>query len=125
MQLTHDRPAGVTQVTGHGPGWLMVDGERHEGALELGNGYVRALGQVPATLADLPEERLAAAERARPALVLLGSGAAHANAPLALVARFAAAGIGVEAMATVAAARTFNLVAGEGREVVAFLLPPG
>ena len=60
-----------------------------------------------------------------PALVLIGTGPRQHLAPPTLMAAFLTRGIGIEAMDSAAAARTFNLLAGEGRRVVAaFLLPP-
>jgi uncharacterized protein len=58
-----------------------------------------------------------------PALVLLGSGARQRFPAPAVLAACLTRGIGIEVMDNAAAARTFNLLAGEGRRVVAgFLL---
>ena len=58
----------------------------------------------------------------RPELVLFGSGAALRFPRPAWVRRLIEAGIGVETMDTGAACRTYNILAGEGRRVVAALL---
>jgi len=59
-----------------------------------------------------------------PAVVLLGSGAKLRFPPQAVLAAFLTRGIGVEVMDNSAAARTFNVLAQEGRKVVAaFILP--
>jgi uncharacterized protein len=56
--------------------------------------------------------------------VLLGTGARLARPPVAALAPLLTRGIGCEVMDNAAAARTFNLLAGEGRKVVAaFVLP--
>jgi uncharacterized protein len=58
-----------------------------------------------------------------PELVLLGSGDRQQFPPAATMAACLTRGIGVEVMTNAAAARTFNVLAGEGRRVVAgFLL---
>ena len=57
-----------------------------------------------------------------PALVLLGSGASLRFPPAAVLATCLTRGIGIEVMDNAAAARTFNLLAGEGRRVVAAFL---
>jgi len=58
-----------------------------------------------------------------PAVVLIGSGAKLRFPAQAVLAVLLTRGIGVEVMDNAAAARTFNLLAGEGRRVVAgFLL---
>ena len=54
-----------------------------------------------------------------PELVLLGSGAAQAFPPQAAMAACLSRGIGIETMTNAAAARTFNVLASEGRRVVA------
>ena len=59
----------------------------------------------------------------QPAVVLLGSGARQRFPAPAVLAACLSRGIGIEVMDNAAAARTFNLLAGEGRRVVAgFLL---
>ncbi|HSN01830.1 MAG TPA: MTH938/NDUFAF3 family protein [Rudaea sp.] len=60
----------------------------------------------------------------QPEVVLLGTGARAVFPPQAILAQFLKRGIGLETMDSAAAARTFNVLAGEGRNVVAvFLLP--
>jgi uncharacterized protein len=58
-----------------------------------------------------------------PELVLLGTGASGKFPPRELMFAFARRGIGLEVMDTSAAARTFNVLAGEGRRVAAVLYP--
>jgi len=57
-----------------------------------------------------------------PALVLLGSGGSLRFPAPAVLAACLTRGIGIEVMDNAAAARTFNLLAGEGRRVVAAFL---
>jgi uncharacterized protein len=54
-----------------------------------------------------------------PEVVLLGSGERQVFPPAATLAACLARGIGLETMTNAAAARTFNVLAGEGRRVVA------
>jgi len=56
-----------------------------------------------------------------PAIVVLGTGSSNIFAPRELVFAFARQNIGFEVMDTKAAARTFNVLAGEGRAVAAVL----
>ena len=61
----------------------------------------------------------------QPEVILLGSGAAQVFPPAATLAASLSRGIGLEVMTNAAAARTFNVLAGEGRRVVAgFILNP-
>lgn len=54
-----------------------------------------------------------------PEVIVLGSGERQAFAPAATQAACLQAGIGFEVMNNAAAARTFNILAGEGRRVAA------
>jgi uncharacterized protein len=60
----------------------------------------------------------------QPELVVLGSGATQAFPPPATLAACLQRGIGLESMTNAAAARTYSVLAGEGRRVVAgFVFP--
>ena len=61
--------------------------------------------------------------RSAPEVVLLGTGARGRFAPRELMFAFARKGIGFEVMDTAAAARTYNVLIGEGRRVAAILYP--
>ena len=60
-----------------------------------------------------------------PEIVLLGSGETQAFPPAEVMATCLQRGIGLEAMTNAAAARTFNVLASEGRRVVAGFVLPG
>ena len=79
----------------------------------------------PPALAELGEADLAPLLAVRPApeFILLGTGPALQRPPPTLVAALEAHGIGVEAMDSRAAARTWGLLRGEGRWIAAALLP--
>ena len=79
---------------------------------------------------DKPVEELTVADfetlvESAPEVVLLGTGARGRFAPRELVFAFARRGIGFEVMDTAAAARTYNVLLGEGRRVAAVLYPRG
>lgn len=79
----------------------------------------------PPPLEALGEADLAPLLALRPApeFILLGTGPVLRQPPAALVAALDALGIGVEAMDSRAAARTWSLLRGEGRWIAAALLP--
>ncbi len=54
-----------------------------------------------------------------PELVLLGTGATQIFPPPVILAAFLTRGLGIEVMTNSAAARTYSVLAGEGRRVVA------
>ena len=60
-----------------------------------------------------------------PEIVLLGTGATNIFPPRELTFAFARKGVGLEVMDTAAAARTFNVLANEGRKVAAVLYVQG
>jgi len=74
----------------------------------------------------LTPEALAPIWALAPEVILLGTGSAQAFPPSATLAACLKRGVGLEAMTNAAAARTFNVLAGEGRLVVAgFVLKAG
>ena len=76
--------------------------------------------------ADLKPDDLAPLLALGPELVLLGTGERQVFPPAAVMAACLRQGVGLEIMTNAAAARTFNVLAGESRRVVAgFLLAPG
>jgi uncharacterized protein len=81
----------------------------------------------PATDArDLGDAAVAALLALKPEVVLLGTGERQVFPPAAVMASFLRLGIGIEVMTNAAVARTYSLLAGEGRRVVAaFILERG
>ena len=74
---------------------------------------------------DLVPEDLAPLLAMNPELILLGTGERQVFPSAAVMAACLTRGIGIEVMTNAAAARTFNVLAGEGRRVVVgFLLAP-
>jgi len=72
---------------------------------------------------ELADDDFAALLALEPELVLLGTGAKGEFPPRELMFAFARRGVGLEVMDTAAAARTFNVLAGEGRKIAAVLYP--
>jgi len=60
-----------------------------------------------------------------PELILLGSGEGMVFPPAAVMGTGLSRGIGIEVMTNAAAARTFNVLAGEGRKVAAAFILSG
>lgn len=76
-------------------------------------------GWPPASVDAIDEDSVAQLLELAPEVVLLGSGARQQFAPARVQAGFLKRGIGIECMDNAACARTFNLLAAEGRHVVA------
>jgi len=79
----------------------------------------------PRNLAELAVADLDALFELQPSVILLGTGPQHRFPATAVLGTALGRGIGLEAMTNAAAARTFAVLAGEGRRVVAaFLIDP-
>jgi len=76
----------------------------------------------PANIMDLSIADFTDAMSAAPEVIVFGTGTTQTFPPLALMTDIMRRGIGFEAMDTGAACRTFNVLAAEGRKVVAALL---
>ena len=72
-------------------------------------------------IADLTDADFGLVIDSEPEIVLLGTGATNVFPPRELTFAFARKGIGLEIMDTAAAARTFNVLANEGRRVAAIM----
>ena len=70
---------------------------------------------------ELTESDFAALLDTRPEVIILGTGNNNVFPPRELVFAMARRGVGFEVMNTRAAASTFNVLAGEGRQVAAVL----
>ncbi|MCD9088773.1 Mth938-like domain-containing protein [Stenotrophomonas sp. SY1] len=70
-------------------------------------------------ISELTIEHLAPALEQNPAVVILGTGEKQVFPSAAVMAACLTQGIGIEVMNNASAARTFNVLAGENRKVVA------
>jgi uncharacterized protein len=122
LKLHADNHGSLNAVTAYGPGFIEVNRQRHAGALIL-----RPEGEVLAWGLDAFEALSCAhfeslLEHA-PEVVLFGTGARQRFPGPALWAALARARVGFEVMDTGAACRTYNILMGEGRRVLAAMLP--
>lgn len=123
MKLHADKPDANT-ITAYGDGWIAVNGERLGHSVVLASSGERIDWQCKAH-DELGEEHfnsLLALMKAPPELVIFGSGKHLRFVRPALLQTLIKQRIGVETMDTQAACRTFNILAAEGRRVIAALL---
>jgi len=121
MKFQPDRPEGDNVVSRHAPGCVWVNPQAFEHSVVVpwqGAAHEWPVGGLDALAAEHFDSLLAL----DPELVIFGSGTRLRFAPPALLARLFERRIGVETMDTAAACRTFNVLASEGRRVVAALL---
>lgn len=121
MKFHLDQTGGKNAFTGYGEGYVAVNGERHTESLVVSG--ERVITAWPARSVEaLGADHLAAIVELGPEIVLLGTGARLQFPSPALLAPLYKAGIGVEVMDTPAACRTYNILLGEGRNVIAALI---
>jgi len=146
LKLHTDTNAALNTVTGYGDGFVEINKTRFAHAIAFG-----PEGPVNKWPAEHPEEisttlLLQAAglslkpidpmafldseqppapelEGSKPEVLLVGMGARQRMLDHKVVAPLLRAGVGVECMTTEAAARTYNILMAEGRQVIAALLP--
>ena len=121
MQLTRDSDENILQVRSCEPGLIIVGESRITSHLLLSPSRLVPEWPVNDAAGLRPEDFLKVVEM-QPDLVLLGTGR-HLQFPAPLVnATLLEKGIGFEVMDSKAACRTFNILALEGRAVVAAIL---
>jgi len=121
MKLTLENNPDLNLVTGYGANHLMINKVRHEGNLMLSADRV-IHGWAPGGFDGLAVEDIAAVLELRPEVVIIGTGNQLRSPPHALMRPLIDAGTGFEFMDLAAACRTYNILANEGRAVVAALL---
>ncbi len=124
MKLQPDR-LDVQSILGYGPGWVGLGhngvAEKIERSIVIGSRGEKFEWHCT-RFEDLTEEHFTQLVATQPELVIFGSGARLRFAPPALMRALMQKRIGIETMDTLAACRTYNVLAGEGRQVIAALL---
>lgn len=121
VKLQPDRSEGVNIVTRIDPAAIWVGGVAHAHSILLPwAGDVQRWP--PASFAQIAAADFDRILPLQPELVILGSGARLRFVAPALLRGLIESGTGVETMDTAAACRTYNVLAGEGRRVLAALL---
>jgi uncharacterized protein len=110
-------------IDAYGDGGFRLAGDRHDGSVLIVRDEPRSWGVT--AMADLKLTDFAPGLEAGAAdveFVLLGTGLRNALPPREVRDGLRAAGIGLEFMDTVAAAKLYNLLTSEGRKVAAALI---
>lgn len=112
---------GLPPIDAFGDGGFRIAGVRREGATLIVDGAARAWIRQADQLSV--EDLATFIERSdRPDMVILGVGERLVHPPAEVRQAFRSAGIGLEVMDTATACRTYNLLAGEGRNIAAALV---
>lgn len=122
MKLQPDKSNAPT-INAHGPGWIEVNGEKHTQSVVVSslNG-VDSWAWTPQRFSELNAQAFEELARDGVELVLLGCGKQLQFPPASMLSPLISKGIGLESMDTLAACRTYNILASEGRQVFAALL---
>jgi len=128
MQLNHEIPDFAYAFRAAGGSSVVLEDREQVLTRELRRSFIvtpHTLVQdwpVSPNARELGPEDLAAVLAQEPELVILGTGETQQFPPAAVMASCLTRGIGLEVMTNAAAARTFNLLASEGRKVAAAML---
>ena len=124
MKLQPDK-LDVQSILGYGSGWVGLGhngvAEKIERSIVIGSSGEKFDWQC-ARFEDLTEEHFTQLAATQPELVIFGSGTRLRFAPPVFMRTLMQKRIGIETMDILAACRTYNILAGEGRRVIAALL---
>ena len=120
MKFQADK-SDAQNITGYGPGWIAVDRQNHETSLLVGS---QGLLQVwnCTRFEDLTAEHFEELAKLDAEVIIFGSGSKNRFPPVAWLKPLMVKRMGLETMDTASACRTYNVLAGEGRNVIAALL---
>ena len=124
MQLIHDRAEGYFFVRAvRKDAIVIIDRELHASFLIAPDQVIE--GWPVSDIDELGEEAIQAILAVEPEVVILGSGDRQRFPDRKILLPLMRQGIGVEVMDNAAAARTYNLLAAEGRRVAAAFILVG
>jgi len=116
--------APATAIRAYGAGWITLAGD--SSGERISRSVILSAERVEhwdvACFDDLNAGHFAALAARKPELVIFGSGVRQRFPNPAWLRALIDAGIGIETMNTPAACRTWNILIGEGRQVLAALL---
>ncbi|MCY3702195.1 MAG: Mth938-like domain-containing protein [Rhodospirillales bacterium] len=125
MRGPPEEDGALVRVDGYGPTGFTISGRRLQGPVILrANEAVVWAGFSDSGLEEAAARDLLADFRP-PGIVLVGTGQSRVVPGTSFLAWFRTRGFEPDLMATGAACRTWNVLAMEGREVIAGLIPSG
>jgi uncharacterized protein len=120
MKLQLITGAGLQLFSGYGAGYVDINRTRHETCVLVTPQEVRRW--TVGDFASLTADDFGFIAELKPEIVIFGTGAQQRFPPPHLARSLAASDAGIEVMDSRAACRTFNILAAEGRKVVAAIL---
>ena len=123
MKFTQQLPSGINVIRRYGADFIVIgEQEIRESCFVIANSIESWASR---SVDELHVEQLAALFALAPKIVVLSTGAKQQFPRAALRAEFAMRRIGLEVMEIGAACRTYNVLVGEERRVLAAMLLPG
>lgn len=113
--------AGINVIQAYAPGQVTINRQVYRGSLVITRERV-ITHCLPECFDELTSRHFEALQALAPELVIFGSGRRLRFPAAALTQPLVNAQVGLEVMDTGAACRTYNILVGEGRRVVAALL---
>lgn len=124
MQLSQENPDFSFVLRGTTPTTVLVNQQSLDASFVLAaDRLVENWG--PASVDELEPAHMETLLALSPSVAILGTGPRQRFPSPAVMAAMLTRGVGLEVMDNAAAARTFNVLATEGRKVVAAFLLPG
>lgn len=120
MKFQPDK-SGTPSITAYGPGWVALLGERFNSSIVIGSRGERIHWNCT-NFSALTLAHFESIVELEPELLIFGSGKSLVFPEPQWLSPLANRRIGIETMDTQAACRTFNILAAEGRHVIAALL---
>lgn len=125
MKLEIDIPGqDLYRIESYNTGMICINGEQLTSSLIVSPRLLIKTWS-PKSFSDIAPQHIDQIIRLRPEIIILGTGRKLHFPTAQIAAQIRQQGIGFEAMDTGAACRCYNLLMGEGRNIVAGLMMPG
>lgn len=121
MKLHLQRPGDQNQIMSYAPGELRINDNAYQRSLIVAPRWMQA-DWVPQTFEELQSDSFDEIIQHKPEIVLLGTGKRLRFPASGVLRELRATGAGIEVMDTASACRTYNILMGEDRDIVAALL---
>jgi uncharacterized protein len=123
MKFTQQLPSGINLIRRYGADLVVIGDEEIRSSCLVTANSIQSW--TPRSVEELRAEHLRALFELAPEVVVLSTGVKQQFPRAALRAEFATRKIGLEVMEIGAACRTYNVLVGEERRVLAAILLPG
>jgi uncharacterized protein len=121
LKLQSDPHSGANTITGYGPGYVEINQTPYRHAVLISSDS--AISEWPiGSFEDLEASHFSQMLDLNPELILIGTGSRQRFPNPELLKTLISAKIGFEIMDSQAACRTYNILVGEGRQVLLALI---